>query len=100
MTGHSVTSVVQSVIFLWYFPLIKSVSRIDLCLHLVVSNVFYSPQATTAELVKTIRDIITLNPLYRESVAQLMQSGYRAVDNPAYLSDLGEQSSIIAFMQL
>lgn len=46
-------------------------------------------QALTAELVKTIRDIITLNPLYRESVAQLMQSGHRAVDNPAYLSDLG-----------
>jgi len=46
-------------------------------------------QALTAELVKTIRDIITLNPLYKESVAQLMQSGQRAIDNPAYLSDLG-----------
>ncbi|XP_067947023.1 lon protease homolog, mitochondrial-like [Watersipora subatra] len=46
-------------------------------------------KALTAELVKTIRDIITLNPLYKESVAQLMQSGQRAIDNPAYLSDLG-----------
>ena len=47
-------------------------------------------QALKAELVKTIRDIIQLNPLYKENVAQIMQSGQRVSDNPAYLSDLGE----------
>ncbi len=44
----------------------------------------------TAEVVKTIRDIITLNPLYRETVAQMIQAGQRVVDNPVYLSDLGK----------
>uniref|UniRef100_A0AAQ4PG96 Lon protease homolog, mitochondrial n=1 Tax=Gasterosteus aculeatus aculeatus TaxID=481459 RepID=A0AAQ4PG96_GASAC len=46
-------------------------------------------QALTAEIVKTIRDIIALNPLYRESVLQMMQAGQRVVDNPIYLSDMG-----------
>ena len=46
-------------------------------------------KAVTAEVVKTIRDIIAMNPLYRESVAQLIQAGQRVVDNPVYLSDLG-----------
>uniref|UniRef100_A0A8C3HSD6 Lon protease homolog, mitochondrial n=1 Tax=Chrysemys picta bellii TaxID=8478 RepID=A0A8C3HSD6_CHRPI len=32
-------------------------------------------KALTAEIVKTIRDIIALNPLYRESVLQMMQAG-------------------------
>nr|XP_002739039.2 PREDICTED: lon protease homolog, mitochondrial-like [Saccoglossus kowalevskii] len=45
-------------------------------------------KALTAEVVKTIRDIISLNPLYRESVASMIQAG-RVVDNPVYLSDLG-----------
>uniref|UniRef100_A0A673CMZ8 Lon protease homolog, mitochondrial n=1 Tax=Sphaeramia orbicularis TaxID=375764 RepID=A0A673CMZ8_9TELE len=45
--------------------------------------------ALTAEIVKTIRDIIALNPLYRESVLQMMQAGQRVVDNPIYLSDMG-----------
>uniref|UniRef100_A0A3P9ITX6 Lon protease homolog, mitochondrial n=1 Tax=Oryzias latipes TaxID=8090 RepID=A0A3P9ITX6_ORYLA len=48
-----------------------------------------SVQALTAEIVKTIRDIIALNPLYRESVLQMMQAGQRVVDNPIYLSDMG-----------
>ena len=30
-------------------------------------------KAITGEIVKTIRDIISLNPLYRESVAQMIQ---------------------------
>ncbi|XP_055105969.1 lon protease homolog, mitochondrial isoform X4 [Symphalangus syndactylus] len=46
-------------------------------------------KALTAEIVKTIRDIIALNPLYRESVLQMMQAGQRVVDNPIYLSDMG-----------
>nr|XP_033810540.1 lon protease homolog, mitochondrial isoform X1 [Geotrypetes seraphini] len=46
-------------------------------------------KALTAEIVKTVRDIIALNPLYRESVLQMMQAGQRVVDNPIYLSDMG-----------
>lgn len=46
-------------------------------------------KALTQEIVKTIRDIISLNPLYRESVQQMIQAGQRVVDNPVYLSDLG-----------
>ncbi|XP_051550641.1 lon protease homolog, mitochondrial-like [Myxocyprinus asiaticus] len=46
-------------------------------------------KALTAEIVKTIREIIALNPLYRESVLQMMQAGQRVVDNPIYLSDMG-----------
>ena len=34
---------------------------------------FSQIKALTAEVVKTIRDIIALNPLYRESVAQIIQ---------------------------
>lgn len=61
-----------------------------------VENVPHDPftvneevKALTAEIVKTIRDIISLNPLYRESVLQMMQAGQRVVDNPIYLSDMG-----------
>uniref|UniRef100_A0A674PI92 Lon protease homolog, mitochondrial n=1 Tax=Takifugu rubripes TaxID=31033 RepID=A0A674PI92_TAKRU len=46
-------------------------------------------KALTAEIVKTIRDIIALNPLYKESVLQMVQAGQRVVDNPIYLSDMG-----------
>ncbi|ELU04831.1 hypothetical protein CAPTEDRAFT_155270 [Capitella teleta] len=46
-------------------------------------------KAMTAEVVKTIRDIISLNPLYRESIAQMIHGGQRVIDNPVYLSDLG-----------
>ena len=44
---------------------------------------------TSNEIIKTIRDIISMNPLYRESISLLLQSGQRVVDNPVYLSDLG-----------
>ncbi|XP_014670339.1 PREDICTED: lon protease homolog, mitochondrial-like [Priapulus caudatus] len=61
-----------------------------------VENVNHEPfkyteeiKALTQEIVKTIRDIIALNPLYRESVAQMLQGGQRVIDNPIYLSDLG-----------
>lgn len=46
-------------------------------------------KAFTQEIVKTIRDIIALNPLYRESIQLMIQAGQRVVDNPVYLSDLG-----------
>lgn len=46
-------------------------------------------KALTNEIIKTIREIIALNPLYRESISVLLQSGQRVVDNPVYLSDLG-----------
>ena len=51
-------------------------------------------KALTAEVVKTIRDIIALNPLYRETVAQMVQSGHRVIDNPVYLSDLGKLDTV------
>ena len=46
-------------------------------------------KAMTQELIKTIRDIIALNPLYRDSLQQMLQHQFRVVDNPVYLSDLG-----------
>ncbi|CAH1961911.1 unnamed protein product [Acanthoscelides obtectus] len=46
-------------------------------------------KALTQEVIKTIRDIISLNPLYRDSLQQMMHQGQRVVDNPVYLSDLG-----------
>ena len=58
----------------------------------VVHNKFKQTEevkALTQEVIKTIRDIISLNPLYRESLQQMMHQGQRVVDNPVYLSDLG-----------
>ncbi len=46
-------------------------------------------KALTNEIIKTIRDIISMNPLYRDSISMLLQGGQRVVDNPVYLSDLG-----------
>jgi Lon-like ATP-dependent protease len=46
-------------------------------------------KAMTNEVIKTIRDIIAMNPLYKESISLLLQGGQRVVDNPVYLSDLG-----------
>lgn len=58
----------------------------------LVHNTFRQTEevkALTQEVIKTIRDIISLNPLYRESLQQMMHQGQRVVDNPVYLSDLG-----------
>ncbi|CAH8659068.1 unnamed protein product [Dicrocoelium dendriticum] len=59
-------------------------------------NVYHDPyeltqeiKALSAEIVKTIRDIIHLNPVYRENVLAMLQAGQRVADNPVYLSDLG-----------
>ncbi|XP_026466181.1 lon protease homolog, mitochondrial isoform X2 [Ctenocephalides felis] len=46
-------------------------------------------KALTQEVIKTIRDIISLNQMYRESLQQMLHQGQRVVDNPVYLSDLG-----------
>lgn len=46
-------------------------------------------KALSAEVIKTIRDIIALNPLYKESLAQLVEAGKRVVDNPVHLADFG-----------
>ncbi|KAL3866563.1 hypothetical protein ACJMK2_043851 [Sinanodonta woodiana] len=46
-------------------------------------------KALTSEVVKTIRDIIAMNPLYRENLAQIIQAGQKIIDNPVYISDLG-----------
>ncbi|XP_029951663.1 lon protease homolog, mitochondrial-like [Salarias fasciatus] len=61
-----------------------------------VNNMHHEPftvteevNARTEEIVKTICDIIALNPLYRESVLPMMQAGQRVVDDPLYLSDKG-----------
>lgn len=58
----------------------------------IVHNKFRQTEevkALTQEVIKTIRDIISLNPLYRDSLQQMMHQGQRVVDNPVYLSDLG-----------
>ena len=46
-------------------------------------------QALVQEIVRTIRDIIQLNPLYRESVQSVIMTGERVVEDPVYLCDLG-----------
>ncbi|VDP15248.1 unnamed protein product [Echinostoma caproni] len=64
-------------------------------------NIYHDPYETTqemkalsAEIVKTIRDIINLNPVYRESVLAMLQAGQCVADNPVYLSDLDTISQI------
>uniref|UniRef100_A0A1A9WSM3 Lon protease homolog n=1 Tax=Glossina brevipalpis TaxID=37001 RepID=A0A1A9WSM3_9MUSC len=42
-------------------------------------------KALTQEVIKTIRDIITMNPLYRESLQQMLHQNQRVVDNPKEL---------------
>ena len=39
----------------------------------------------TNKLSQLFRDIIALNPLYRDSLQQMLQFGQRVVDNPVYL---------------
>ncbi|XP_011408200.2 PREDICTED: lon protease homolog, mitochondrial-like, partial [Amphimedon queenslandica] len=59
-------------------------------------NVYHEPieksqeiKALSAEVIKTIRDIISLNPLYRESLAQIIEAGKRVIDDPTHLADFG-----------
>ena len=60
-----------------------------------VENHLHQPYEHTEELkaviqecIQTIRDITTLNPLYKESIAQLLNTGVKLVDNPVYMADL------------
>lgn len=46
-------------------------------------------KAVIQECIQTIRDITTLNPLYKESIAQLLNTGVKFVDNPIYMADFG-----------
>ncbi|CDW59865.1 lon protease, mitochondrial [Trichuris trichiura] len=46
-------------------------------------------KAMTQEVVKTIRDIVSFNPLIRHTIMQTLKPSQRVVDNPVYLSDLG-----------
>ncbi|CAG7833864.1 unnamed protein product, partial [Allacma fusca] len=46
-------------------------------------------KALVQEIVRTIRDIIQMNPLYRESVQSVIMHGERVVEDPVYLCDLG-----------
>ncbi|XP_002136871.2 lon protease homolog, mitochondrial-like [Drosophila pseudoobscura] len=50
-------------------------------------------KALTQEIIKTLRDIITMSPLYRESLHQMLHQNQRVVDNPIYLCDLGASLS-------
>ncbi|XP_031561548.1 lon protease homolog, mitochondrial-like isoform X2 [Actinia tenebrosa] len=61
-----------------------------------VENVLHQPfkitpevKALSAEMIKTIKEIISLNPLYKEFLAQLIEGGKKVVDNPVHLSDFG-----------
>ncbi|OAF68877.1 hypothetical protein A3Q56_03406 [Intoshia linei] len=46
-------------------------------------------KALIAEVLKTIRDIISLNPLYKEAVSQMIHGNHNLIENPSYLCDLG-----------
>jgi len=37
----------------------------------------------------TIRQLVAIGDVFRETVAQMIQGGHRVIDNPVYLSDLG-----------
>ena len=67
----------------WNLLFVEYVCKEKLCLTL-------NPKALTAEVIKTIRDIISLNPLYKEFLAQLIEGGKRVADNPVHLADFGE----------
>lgn len=46
-------------------------------------------RAMCNEIIKTIRDIVKLNPLFREWVNQILDMGQRVLDNPSHLGDFG-----------
>ncbi|XP_033245273.1 lon protease homolog, mitochondrial-like isoform X2 [Drosophila miranda] len=50
-------------------------------------------KALRQEIVKTLRDIITMSPRYRESLHQMLHQNQRVVHNPIYLCDLGASLS-------
>lgn len=46
-------------------------------------------KALTQEIIKTLRDIISMNSLYRENLQHMIHQNQRVVNNPIYLCDLG-----------
>lgn len=46
-------------------------------------------KALTQEIIKTLRDIISSNVLYRENLQHMINNNQRVVNNPSYLCDLG-----------
>lgn len=46
-------------------------------------------KALTQEIIKTLRDIISMNSLYRENLQHMIHQNQRVVNNPSYLCDLG-----------
>lgn len=46
-------------------------------------------KALTQEVIKTLRDIISMNSLYRENLQHMIHNNQRVVNNPSYLCDLG-----------
>lgn len=72
-----------------------------------VENHIHHPYEQTEELkaviqecIQTIRDITTLNPLYKESIAQLLNTGVKLVDNPIYMADLGASLTAASAIEL
>ncbi|XP_062516509.1 lon protease homolog, mitochondrial-like [Corticium candelabrum] len=57
-------------------------------------------KALSAEIIKTIRDIVALNPLFREALSNLMESGRKVVDHPAHLADFGAALTSAESLQL
>ncbi|XP_022230483.2 lon protease homolog, mitochondrial-like [Drosophila obscura] len=51
-------------------------------------------KALSQEIVKTLRDLSSLNPGYRESLHQMLHQSQRVLDNPIYLCDLGASLSL------
>ena len=47
----------------------------------------------TQEIIKSIRDIVASNSLYRDNVHQILQQGHRIVDNPIFLCDMAASLS-------
>lgn len=83
-------------VFLFREPLLcKNLDTVlfILSLSITLSVLMLNQQALTAEVIKTIRDIISLNPLYKEFLAQLVEGGKRVADNPVHLADFGREAA-------
>lgn len=50
-------------------------------------------KALTQEVIKTLREIITSNALYRDNLQNMISQNQRVVNNPSYLCDLGASMS-------
>lgn len=46
-------------------------------------------KALTQEVIKTLREIINSNALYRDNLQHMISQNHRVVNNPSYLCDLG-----------